>query len=77
MTIEKKERKRRTFTFDEVKQHASSLGGKCLSKIYVNSTYKMLFECKVAHRWKASTLDVLGKKNKPGTWCPRCPKSEG
>ena len=72
MTEEKKERKRRTFTFEEIKAHAASLGGKCLAKKYVNSTYKMLFECKESHRWKASTLDVLGKKNKPGSWCPKC-----
>lgn len=72
MTEEKSERKRRSFTFEEVQQYALSLGGKCLSKKYVNSTYKMLFECKEVHRWKASPLDIFGKKNKKGSWCPKC-----
>lgn len=72
MTDNKVERKRRSFTFEELKQHAASLGGKCLSKKYVNSTYKMLFECKSEHRWKASALQVLGKKNSKGVWCPKC-----
>ena len=67
---------RRSFTFDDVKAHAEKLGGKCLSKKYVNSTYKMLFECKVIHRWKASPLDIFGKKNKKGSWCPKCQDKE-
>ena len=66
------EKKRRSFSFEEVQQHALSLGGKCLSKKYVNSTFKMLFECKVEHRWKASALEIFGKKNKKGSWCPKC-----
>jgi len=71
MTDKKPERKRKSFSFEEIKEHAASLEGKCLSKKYVNSTYKMLFECKEKHRWKASTLQLIGKNNK-GIWCPKC-----
>lgn len=77
MNQENEPRKRRSFTFDDVKEHAASLGGKCLSKKYVNSTYKMLFECKEVHRWKASPLEIFGKKSRPGAWCPKCKKNEG
>ena len=74
MTVEQLKRKRRSFTLEDLKMHASFLGGKCLSKKYINSTYKLLFECKEEHRWKASALEIIGKKNSSGTWCPKCLK---
>jgi len=72
LTKNQQARKRRSFTLDSLKLHTSSLGGKCLSKKYVNSTYQLLFECQKEHRWKASALQVIGKKNCSGTWCPKC-----
>jgi hypothetical protein len=76
MLNDKTERKRRSFTLEDLQQHAASLGGKCLSKKYVNSTYKMLFECKEEHRWKASALMIFGKKNSKGSWCHKCLKTK-
>ena len=74
MLAEKNKRKRRSFDLEEIQKHAASLDGKCLSKKYVNSTYKMLFECQEEHRWKASALQIIGKKNSKGSWCPKCLK---
>ena len=52
-------------------QHAINLGiskgGRCLSKEYINSKTKMLWECAEGHRWEADFNAVSG-----GTWCPIC-----
>lgn len=55
-----------------MQEHAEKLGGKCLAKEYKNSTYRLLFECACGHKWKATPLEIMGKKNKPGSWCPKC-----
>jgi len=41
--------------------------GKCLSKSYKNAHTKLLWECKLGHRWYASYNNV-----KRGTWCNIC-----
>ena len=51
--------------------HATSLGGRCLSKKYSNRTATVLWECQLGHRWKASATSILHQK----TWCPKCAAS--
>lgn len=65
-------RKRRSFDLEMVKNKASELEGKCLSEKYINSTYRLLFECKEGHKFKLTPLEIMGKKSKPGKWCPKC-----
>lgn len=52
---------------------ANSRGGRCLSKSYVKSIDKLLWECELGHQWKASFNAV---KNS-GSWCPYCSTSVG
>ena len=47
---------------------AGSLGGRCLAKKYSNREAKVLWECQLGHRWKASARSILCQK----TWCPQC-----
>ena len=65
-------RKRRSFDLKMMQDHAEKLGGKCISEKYFNSTYRLMFECKNGHRFRATPLEVMGKKSKPGIWCPKC-----
>jgi len=65
---------RRSFNLEAMQEHAVKLGGKCLSEKYMNSTYKLLFVCKENHKWRARPLDIMGKKNSTGSWCPECKK---
>ncbi len=46
---------------------AIARGGKCLSKKYVNSRTKLLWECAEGHQWE-STPGHIGA----GQWCPKC-----
>lgn len=65
-------KKRRRFDLQTMKGHAEKLGGKCLSDKYVNSTFRLLFTCKNGHRFRATPLEVMGKKSGGGKWCPDC-----
>lgn len=55
---------------------ANDMGGKCLTNKYINSTYKMRWKCKNGHSWLATPLEVMGKKNTVGKWCPECEKED-
>jgi hypothetical protein len=57
----------RKLTIDEMKELASLRGGKCLSKIYTNSSTHLEWECTEGHRWKATPDNI-----KQGKWCPKC-----
>jgi thiol-disulfide isomerase/thioredoxin len=41
--------------------------GKCLSKIYKNSSIKLKWQCKKGHNWMAKPKSILN-----GVWCPKC-----
>ena len=56
---------------DEMRNIAIKRGGRCLSKTYVNSHTKLLWECTHEHRWKALPTNV-----KRGSWCPVCAVEE-
>jgi len=60
--------KRAPLTLSELQDIAVSRGGKLLSKIYVNSKSKLLWQCSKDHKWEATPYSVRSLK----TWCPIC-----
>lgn len=58
--------------FEEMQDLARERGGRCLSRIYVNSHSALLWECKRGHKWKAMPCNVKDRKWKRGTWSPAC-----
>ena len=51
----------------EIQKIAEKNGGKCLSKVYINNSTKLKFQCKEGHIWKAIPNSI-----KNGSWCPYC-----
>jgi hypothetical protein len=54
-------------TIEAVQFMAKKLGGKRLSRIYVNNRTKLLWRCRDGHQWKAKTTSI-----QQGHWCPKC-----
>lgn len=54
-------------TLEDMQQLATRRGGKCLSKEYINTDTKLLWECKQGHQWTATPSGI-----KRGNWCPYC-----
>jgi hypothetical protein len=52
---------------DELQKIASSRGGDCLSRTYVNERTALAWYCAAGHRWSATPGKV-----KRGSWCPKC-----
>jgi hypothetical protein len=50
---------------------ATALGGRCLSRDYVNSKTHIEWECKEGHRWRAVPHAVAR-----GSWCPVCARNQ-
>ncbi|TSC91338.1 MAG: Uncharacterized protein CEN90_467 [Parcubacteria group bacterium Licking1014_17] len=46
---------------------AHEKGGKCLSKEYRGSNFKLLWECSLGHRWLSAPCKIKG-----GRWCHTC-----
>ena len=61
-------RNRRRGSVEQLQEHATSRGGKCLSTEYKNSCSKYRWQCKCGHSWQAEARSVLNR----GTWCPAC-----
>lgn len=59
-------------TIEEMQKMAEAKGGKCLSKVYVNSYTKLLWKCSVGHRWETKP-SVIRQSN---SWCPICAKNK-
>lgn len=57
-------------SIEEMKQIGKDRGGKCLSSKYINSRSKLLWQCSLNHRWKATP-----NKIKKGRWCSKCSAS--
>lgn len=55
----------------KMQELAASKGGKCLSKVYVDSHTKLTWECSQGHAWDAKPNNVSN-----GTWCPICSKGK-
>ena len=64
----KKRSTRERIKINEFNALAKSLGGKCLSKKYVNLKTKLEWECKKGHRWKATPDSIKYR----GSWCLEC-----
>ncbi|ATH07265.1 hypothetical protein BIY24_04740 [Halobacteriovorax marinus] len=69
-------KQRRVFDLDILDEFAELKGGRLLSNEYKNSTSYLLWECKNGHRWKATALEVMGKKSAEGSWCPKCKSTQ-
>src|SRR5260370_26543427 len=50
-----------------MRQAARALGGRCLSKKYLNIDTHLRWCCAEGHKWKAKPYHVL-----TGHWCPIC-----
>jgi len=59
---------KRRLGIGEMRELGGKRGGKCLSRIYVNSQTKLRWRCKRGHEWEAAPSNV--KHN--ATWCPKC-----
>jgi len=57
----------RRSTLEQMKEIASSRGGRCLSTLYRNTATKLEWRCSAGHEWSATPLQV-----KKGHWCPFC-----
>ena len=60
-------------SIEDIKQHATLLGGEFLSLEYINSNTKSRWRCKEGHEWEARPANILYNKS----WCPICRKKEG
>lgn len=54
-------------SIEDMHELARKRGGKCISKTYVNSRTKLVWECKKEHRWEATPNNI-----QRGKWCPYC-----
>ena len=54
-------------TIEEMHQLAKKRSGKCLSKVYLNNSSRLLWECDKGHQWEAIYSSI-----KRGSWCPVC-----
>lgn len=58
---------RRKWTIKDIREVAIQKGGRCLSEVYTNCGIKLEWECKLGHRWFASSDSVIRI-----SWCPYC-----
>jgi len=54
-------------TIEEMRKLAINYGGKCLSKVYINSQTKLEWQCVNGHQWESLPHNI-----KKGHWCPTC-----
>lgn len=52
---------------EDMYKFAKKKGGKCLSKIYINTETKLQWECNEGHNWWARPNNIRN-----GKWCPQC-----
>ncbi len=57
----------RKATIEDMVEIAIKNKGKCLSKKYINTHTKLLWECENGHQWEAPPINI-----KKGKWCPKC-----
>jgi hypothetical protein len=58
-------------SIEKMRKLARWRGGLCLSKDYVNSRIKLLWQCDKRHCWRAVPYSVRG-----GSWCPVCSRNQ-
>lgn len=52
---------------EDLKKLAIARNGRLLSKFYIKSSVRMLWECKDGHKWLANSNSI-----RRGSWCPVC-----
>jgi len=52
---------------EEMQKLAEDREAKCLSKEYISTHSKLIWECKYGHKWEATPANI-----KRGSWCPEC-----
>jgi hypothetical protein len=62
-------RKSKQLTIKDMQKTAAGRGGLCVSKSYINSQSKLLWQCALGHRWRARPNSI-----RRGSWCPECHK---
>ena len=62
----------RKYTIEFFRELAKERGGECLSDVYVDQKTDLSWKCVCGHIWRAKPANILGSRNKPGTWCPPC-----
>lgn len=55
-------------TIEDAQKLAKKHGGKCLSKVYINNSLPLKWQCKNKHTWEGTIRSVIIKIN----FCPRC-----
>ncbi len=58
------------YVLADLKEWAEARSGKCLSKKYVRTIDKYLWECENGHQWEASWASL----KYTGSWCKKCHK---
>ena len=58
-------------SIEAMRELARARGGTCLSTEYVSSKAKLIWQCKVGHRWQALPTSVF-----QGAWCPACARNQ-
>lgn len=56
-------------SIDEFREISKKNGGECLSPEYTNNKTKLLWRCKLDHKWWQKPEHI-----KKGHWCPKCAK---
>ena len=57
----------RKATIEEMQQIAEAHEGKCVSREYITTHSKLIWQCKAGHRWENTPSHI-----KQGIWCPVC-----
>lgn len=60
-------------TLESINAAIAKRGGKCLSKVFVNTSQKLEWECDKGHQWLANWRNVGHNKS----WCPTCSRTRG
>jgi hypothetical protein len=58
-------------SIEKMQAVARKRAGTCLSKEYVNSKTKLLWQCEKSHQWRATPGSVV-----TGSWCPTCARNQ-
>lgn len=56
------------YTINDLQNYAKSIGGECLSNVYIDSSQKYTWKCEHNHIWKATWASIYNIN----TWCRKC-----
>ena len=58
-------------SIEKMRAIARSRGGICVSREYINSKDKLLWQCATGHQWRATAGSFVA-----GSWCPACARNQ-